>query len=155
MSPFAVHNTYQYSGTAGKIARFRENGLWAVDDAAYFGVTSEDERFDSHDDEQFGDAKRRFLLLTYDVPGALADPAPSVSTPKGGTPVTHVDLIRYQVNRVRDGLALASVFEPDAHTAAAAEHVRPVVQPPAQLHAGRRAFPDGGRPWTMCFSSSP
>lgn len=110
VSPFAVHNTYQYSGTAGKIARFRENGLWAVDDAAYFGVTSEDERFDSHDDEQFGDAKRRFLLLTYDVPGALADPAPSVSTPKGGTPVTHVDLIRYQVNRVRDGLALASVL---------------------------------------------
>ena len=110
VSPFAVHNTYQYSGTAGKIARFRENGLWAVDDAAYFGVTSEDERFDSHDDEQFGDAERRFLLLTYDVPGALADPAPSVSTPKGGTPVTHVDLIRYQVNRVRDGLALASAL---------------------------------------------
>lgn len=109
VSPFAVHNTYQYSGTAGKIARFRENGLWAVDDAAYFGVTSEDERFDD-DDEQFDDAKRRFLLLTYDVPGALADPAPSVSTPKGGTPVTHVDLIRYQVNRVRDGLALASVL---------------------------------------------
>jgi hypothetical protein len=108
VSPFAVHNTYQYSGTAGKIARFRENGLWAVDDAAYFGV-AEDERFDDDDDETLGDA-RRFLLLTYDVPGALADPAPSVSTPKGGTPVTHVDLIRYQVNRVRDGLALASAL---------------------------------------------
>lgn len=103
--PFAVHNTYQYSGTAGKIARFRENGLWAVDDAAYFGVAEEED----DDDETLGDA-RRFLLLTYDIPGALADPAPSVSTPKGGTPVTHVDLIRYQVNRVRDGLALASVL---------------------------------------------
>ena len=103
--PFAVHNTYQYSGTSGKIARFRENGLWAVDDAAYFGVAEEEEE----DDETLGDA-RRFLLLTYDIPGALADPAPSVSTPKGGTPVTHVDLIRYQVNRVRDGLALASVL---------------------------------------------
>lgn len=104
VTPFAVHNTYQYSGTAGKIARFRENGLWAVDDAAYFGVADEGAN------ETDAERGRRFLMLKYDVPGALADPEPSLRTPKGGTPSNHVALMTYQVNRVRDGLALASAL---------------------------------------------
>lgn len=108
--PFAVHNTYQYSGVAGKIARFRESGLWAVDDAAYFGVEDERGANDTDDADERGGAGRRFLTLKYAIPGALADPVPSLRTPKGGTPWNHVDLMAYQVNRVRDGLALATAL---------------------------------------------
>ena len=100
VTPFAVHNTYQYSGTAGKIARFRENGLWAVDDAAYYDVG----------DANANAKERKFLLLKYDVPRRLADPARAKATPKGGTPHAHIELMTYQVNRVRDGLALASAL---------------------------------------------
>ena len=100
VTPFAVHNTYQYSGTAGKIARFRENGLWAVDDAAYYDVG----------DANANAKERKFLLLKYDVPRHLADPARAKATPKGGTPHAHIELMTYQVNRVRDGLALASAL---------------------------------------------
>lgn len=99
VTPFAVHNTYQYSGTAGKIARFRENGLWAVDDASYYGVGDKGHATD-----------RKFLLLKYDVPRFLADPANAAATPKGGTPHAHIELMTYQVNRVRDGLALAEAL---------------------------------------------
>ena len=100
VTPFAVHNTYQYSGTAGKIARFRENGLWAVDDASYYGVGEAPD----------AKATRKFLLLKYDVPRFLADPKRAAATPKGGTPHAHIELMTYQVNRVRDGLALAQVL---------------------------------------------
>jgi len=40
--PLAVHNTYQYSGGVGKVARFREAGMWNMDGPEYFGVHIEE-----------------------------------------------------------------------------------------------------------------
>ena len=122
VSPFAVHNTYQYSGTSGKIARFRENaGMWALDGAAYFGEGSFDgESLKKSDATLKGDTvtspvktekRRRFLYLSYDIPRHLADINNSLATPKGATPLTHVELVKYQVNRIRDGLLLASQLD--------------------------------------------
>ena len=49
-----------------------------------------------------------FIMLRYAIPAHLADPAPSLATPKGMIPHRHLELLRWQVNRVRDGLALAT-----------------------------------------------
>ena len=35
--PLVVHTTYQFSQARGKRQRLREHGLWALDDAAYYG----------------------------------------------------------------------------------------------------------------------
>jgi hypothetical protein len=134
---FAAHNTYQYSGAAGKVARFRENGLWAVDGAEYYGVAEREEKEETSGEiirpareeadpggagasveEEAGSVitssgtssalrKGRFLALRYDIPARLLDPAPSLATPKGAVPSRHLELIQFQVDRVRDGLALA------------------------------------------------
>jgi len=135
---FAAHNTYQYSGAAGKVARFRENGLWAVDGAEYYGVAEREEKEETSGEiirpareeadpggagasveEEAGSSvtpssgtssalrKGRFLALRYDIPARLLDPAPSLATPKGAVPSRHLELIQFQVDRVRDGLALA------------------------------------------------
>ena len=37
VTPTAVHNTYQYSGAPGKVWRFREEALWALDGAEWYG----------------------------------------------------------------------------------------------------------------------
>jgi hypothetical protein len=131
VTPFAVHNTYQYSGTAGKIARFRENGLWAVDDAAYYGVGDKGHATD-----------RKFLLLKYDVPRFLADPKRAAATPKGGTPHAHIELddVPGEPRARRTGVSRSS--EPNARDASVAQHLRPVVQSVTELHARRRAVPD-------------
>ena len=138
-----MHNTYQYSGTAGKIARFRENGgMWTMDGGRYFGEDTDDDDDKSisnvgvdkslsnvvdgknipvhYKGSGLGDTENRatpneagsnpkkFLYLRYDIPGQLADPTNSLKTPKGNTPFTHLGLITYQVNRIRDGLLLGT-----------------------------------------------
>eukprot|EP00793_Prasinoderma_coloniale_P000433 PRCOL_00005418-RA len=36
--PYAVHTTYQFNGVQGKRHRLREEGLWVIDDDAYYGA---------------------------------------------------------------------------------------------------------------------
>jgi hypothetical protein len=105
ITPFAVHCTYQYSGTPGKRSRFRcvplhvvvrsqkaaaeigvrelcrEHGLW-VDEPAYYD-------------------EGRFLSLQYNIPDRLLQPDVARATPKGDTPHAHLALVQYQVDMVR------------------------------------------------------
>lgn len=121
VTPTAVHNTYQYSGAPGKVWRFREEALWALDGAEWYGEGGRGTEGGGRGTEGVGrgteggvigtdaasSGSDRFLSLRYEIPERLLDPADSLATPKGVAPTTHLELVRWQVDRVRDGLALA------------------------------------------------
>jgi hypothetical protein len=65
--PLAVHNTYQYSGGVGKVARFREAGMWNVDGPEYFGVAGDESKGTNSGTDGF-------IMLRYTIPPHLADP---------------------------------------------------------------------------------
>ncbi|KAK3233717.1 hypothetical protein CYMTET_56000 [Cymbomonas tetramitiformis] len=88
--PFAIHNTYQYSGNPGKRHRFREEHLW-VDSPSY------------HRDGLF------FAMETA-PPAHLIRPHASLAVEKGGTPHAHLALLQWHVDTVRVGLAIASIL---------------------------------------------
>ena len=93
---YAVHNTHNYGGSAGKVGRFREHGMWAVDGEEYY----------------FGDSKAKapkYLKVRFTVPEYLADPTPNYVVGKGERPERHLELLQWQTERVRDGLALANI----------------------------------------------
>ena len=134
VTPTAVHNTYQYSGAPGKVWRFREDALWALDGAEWYGEraigngggrgtgagagTASGTDAATPGSIPAGVAGRAaassdgprdgfFLSLRYEIPERLLDATDSLATPKGRAPTTHLELVRWQVDRVRDGLALA------------------------------------------------
>ena len=93
---YAVHGTHNYGGSPGKLGRFREHGMWAVDGEEYY----------------FGDLKRKapkYLKVRFTVPEYLADPTPNLAVGKGERPERHLNLLQWQIERVRDGLALANI----------------------------------------------
>ena len=93
---YAVHNTHNYGGSPGKLGRFREHGMWAVDGEEYY----------------FGDLKQKapkYLKVRFTVPEYLADPTPNLAVGKGERPERHLNLLQWQIERVRDGLALANI----------------------------------------------
>ncbi|ACO65837.1 glycosyltransferase family 77 protein [Micromonas commoda] len=93
---YAVHGTHNYGGSPGKLGRFREHGMWAVDGEEYY----------------FGDLKQKapkYLKVRFTVPEYLADPTPNLAVGKGERPERHLNLLQWQIERVRDGLALANI----------------------------------------------
>jgi len=93
---YAVHNTHNYGGSPGKLGRFREHGMWAVDGEEYY----------------FGDLKQKapkYLKVRFTAPEYLADPTPNLAVGKGERPERHLNLLQWQIERVRDGLALANI----------------------------------------------
>lgn len=93
---YAVHGTHNYGGSPGKLGRFREHGMWAVDGEKYY----------------FGDLKQKapkYLKVRFTVPEYLADPTPNLAVGKGERPERHLNLLQWQIERVRDGLALANI----------------------------------------------
>ena len=93
---YAVHGTHNYGGSPGKLGRFREHGMWAVDGEEYY----------------FGDLKQKapkYLKVRFTVPEYLADPTPNLAVGKGEKPERHLNLLQWQIERVRDGLALANI----------------------------------------------
>ena len=93
---YAVHGTHNYGGSPGKLGRFREHGMWAVDGEEYY----------------FGDFKQKapkYLKVRFTVPEYLADPTPNLAVGKGERPERHLNLLQWQIERVRDGLALANI----------------------------------------------
>ena len=93
---YAVHGTHNYGGSPGKLGRFREHGMWTVDGEEYY----------------FGDLKQKapkYLKVRFTVPEYLADPTPNLAVGKGERPERHLNLLQWQIERVRDGLALANI----------------------------------------------
>ena len=117
---YAVHNTHNYGGSAGKVGRFREHGMWAVDGEEYY----------------FGDSKAKapkYLKVRFTVPGYLADPTPNYVVGKGAPGETPGAFT------VADGegprrFSVGEHHRPDADSTAHAVHVRSVVVPVPELH---------------------
>lgn len=86
-APYALHATFQYSGTRGKIERFREAGVW-VDEPAYY------------------DPPGGLLRYAPQLPDALTRP------PWVGVTDTarHLALVATQMAAVRDAWALAQAL---------------------------------------------
>ena len=117
---YAVHNTHNYGGSAGKVGRFREHGMWAVDGEEYY----------------FGDSKAKapkYLKVRFTVPEYLADPTPNYVVGKGAPGETPGAFT------VADGegprrFSVGEHHRPDADSTAHAVHVRSVVVPVPELH---------------------
>jgi hypothetical protein len=93
---FAVHNTYVYSGFAGKMWRFRESGLVAGEKKT---------RYLTPDGEDV-----KVLVARFDIPRVVEDQALSARlTPRSEVPHGHIAALTWQMNRVRDALAVARV----------------------------------------------
>ncbi|CEF96567.1 Nucleotide-diphospho-sugar transferase [Ostreococcus tauri] len=93
---FAVHNTFVYSGFAGKMWRFREHGLY------------ENERQEDYLTDASIDAK--VLVVRWDLPkNIVADILSARSTERSEVPHGHLRALTWQMNRVRDAIAIARV----------------------------------------------
>jgi arabinosyltransferase len=104
ITPFVVHTTFQFSGSAGKRHRLRERWLWAVDGPDHYApagglLTLGD--FEA-DDPAFG------ALLARAVPRTLP---PDSSTETALSALAgHFDLVHRQLRSIGAGLALAAAL---------------------------------------------
>jgi len=91
---FAVHNTYVYGGFAGKMWRFRESGLVAGEKKTKFLTPAGEDV--------------KVLVVRFDIPRAVEEQALSARlTPRSDVPHGHIAALTWQMNRVRDALAVA------------------------------------------------
>eukprot|EP00899_Mesostigma_viride_P000582 jgi/Mesvir1/10524/Mv21766-RA.2 len=79
VTPYMVHNTFQFHANAGKIARFREDGLWLVDQDSYYAG--------------------KFLQLSSALPPELEGETPGL--------IAQLRAGAYYQMAVRNGMALA------------------------------------------------
>lgn len=116
IKPYAVHCTYQYSGTPGKRSRFRcvrfiisyTTGPTACfsflrrvwDFISPDGGTTLCREHGLWDDEPAYYDEGRFLSLRFNIPDRLLVPEVSRATAKGDTPHAHLALVQYQVDMV-------------------------------------------------------
>lgn len=107
IEPYAVHATFQYSGTPGKKHRLREQGLF-VDPPEYYSANDRYISFDLDVSEK---------LLIESVPGDVKGQMTSLAEVAG-----HFSLINHQLTQVRNALAVASILN------------RTLIMPP--LHCG-------------------
>eukprot|EP00882_Tetradesmus_deserticola_P016394 GHRQ01017508.1.p1 GENE.GHRQ01017508.1~~GHRQ01017508.1.p1 ORF type:complete len:452 (+),score=165.32 GHRQ01017508.1:1428-2783(+) len=92
IQPYAVHATFQFSGTPGKKNRFREAGLWA-------------EQF------EYFRPKNGFLAYESSLPKALLDAAgPRTGKMDINNTIGHFELVNYQLKELRTAMALATVL---------------------------------------------
>uniref|UniRef100_A0A383W3X9 Nucleotide-diphospho-sugar transferase domain-containing protein n=1 Tax=Tetradesmus obliquus TaxID=3088 RepID=A0A383W3X9_TETOB len=92
IQPYAVHATFQFSGTPGKKNRFREAGLW-LEQYEYYRP------------------KNGFLAYESSIPRALLDGAgPRTGKMDINNTIGHFELVNYQLKELRNAMALATVL---------------------------------------------
>jgi hypothetical protein len=92
VKPFAVHDTFVFSGTEGKRHRMRERQIWLDDDLHY-------------------KPKGGFLAFDLQIPkDLLARAGPRTGKPDLPNAEGHFALVNHQLAQVRDALALASAL---------------------------------------------
>eukprot|EP00878_Enallax_costatus_P007175 GHUV01007519.1.p1 GENE.GHUV01007519.1~~GHUV01007519.1.p1 ORF type:complete len:671 (+),score=160.19 GHUV01007519.1:272-2284(+) len=92
IQPYAVHATFQFSGTPGKRNRFREAGLWL-------------ER------PEYIKPKGGFIAYESHIPQHLMDTGgPRTNQMDINNTVGHFDLVNYQLKELRNAFALATIL---------------------------------------------
>ncbi|KAI8466122.1 MAG: nucleotide-diphospho-sugar transferase-domain-containing protein [Monoraphidium minutum] len=92
VEPYAVHATFQFSGTPGKKHRFREAGLW-LEDSTYYQHPGGFITFDPH------------------IPKDLLDKAgPRTGKMDLANTAGHFELVNYQLKQLRHAFALATIL---------------------------------------------
>lgn len=110
-----VHNTFQYNGVEGKIARFRQAGLWLTDEDSYFMG----KKYLTYDSSlpQFLVQQLRDLHVTFD------------NWAKGPWVSSHMRLVAHHLLSLRNAMALAEALG------------RTLIVPKLTCHCDRYWFP--------------
>ena len=96
--PYGVHNTYNFHGSDGKEARFREAGLWADERAARGAALAQAASGAS--------AREKFLTWAPGVPIEVLAPAGKQTAPA----MAHMRAVAYQLLSMRNAAAYAKVL---------------------------------------------
>ena len=96
--PYGVHNTYNFHGSDGKEARFREAGLWADERAARGAALAQAASGAS--------AREKFLTWAPGVPIDVLAPAGKQIAPA----MAHMRAVAYQLLSMRNAAAYAKVL---------------------------------------------
>lgn len=94
--PFAVHNTFNFYGSGGKEARFKEAGLWAEERAARLAALAAS--------GAQAPSRERFLTWAPGVPADVLAP-PQLSPLEPG--LAHIRALAYQILSTRNAMVLA------------------------------------------------
>jgi len=91
---YAVHNTYVYDGFAGKMWRFRESGLVVGEKKSQYLTPK--------------GADIKVLVVRFDIPKYIEEGVLAARfTPRSEVPHGHLAALTWQMNRIRDALAVA------------------------------------------------